>query len=133
MMEEFEITGDESSASDLTRMGRDQRGRVPDAPGQNEEDDADASEEEDAAVAERAKAGPTQSVPPRQDTDFWTWTGPNKLRRTHRVPRLVTFMPASNDCPVDPSKLASNRRTCACNVATRRSLEKHDDWRAPAN
>ena len=63
MMRALEITDDESSASDLARMGRDQRGRVPDVPGQTEEDDADASEMEDAAVAERASSGPTQSVP----------------------------------------------------------------------
>ena len=55
MMREFEITDDESSASDLARMRRDQRGRVPDALGQDEADDADTSEQEDAAVAESQK------------------------------------------------------------------------------
>ena len=133
MMREFEITDDESSASDLARMGRDQRGRVPDVPGQTEEDDADASETEDAAVAEHTSTRTAQPALARPQNDCWVWTGTDKICRYHRRPRLVSFVPTSSDCPVDLNKLSNERRTCAYNIATRRSLEKHDDWRKPGN
>ena len=103
-------------------MGRDQRGRVPDALGQEEADDADTSEPEDSAVAERAKAGSTQSIPQRKD--FWCWTAPDKLCRMHYVPRLVAYTPVRMGCPVDAGKLSDTRRTYAYNLTTRRSVKK---------
>eukprot|EP00959_Pyramimonas_sp_CCMP1952_P438817 9186928-Pyramimonas_sp.AAC.1 len=44
--------------------------------------------------------------------DEWVRQG-QSLKRWHYVPRLVAFMPAIGDCPVDLDKLDDTRRTYA--------------------
>eukprot|EP00959_Pyramimonas_sp_CCMP1952_P346786 7263431-Pyramimonas_sp.AAC.1 len=46
------------------------------------------------------------SFPDRKDT--WTQQG-QSLKRWHFVPRLVTFMPVTSDCPIGPERLDDRR------------------------
>eukprot|EP00959_Pyramimonas_sp_CCMP1952_P354582 7427586-Pyramimonas_sp.AAC.1 len=47
--------------------------------------------------------------------DQWTQHG-QSLKRWDFVPRLVTFIPANTDCPVDPDRLDDRRRIYAINT-----------------
>eukprot|EP00959_Pyramimonas_sp_CCMP1952_P457176 9474441-Pyramimonas_sp.AAC.1 len=61
--------------------------------------------------------------------DPWTQRG-KSLRRWHFVSRLVTFTPISTHCPVDPDRLADQRRTYAINVRHGlTTIDRADNWR----
>ena len=133
----FEVSDSESNASDLARMGRDQRGRVPDA-GQTEH-------KPEIEIAVPAPPQPRHSRKARRQCrepeellaavaqsqsrqDYWTQYG-KKLRRWHLTPRLVTFTPVNTGCPVDPAILDDKRNTFAFNLQLGISVDEHDTWR----
>eukprot|EP00959_Pyramimonas_sp_CCMP1952_P175082 3658717-Pyramimonas_sp.AAC.1 len=60
--------------------------------------------------------------------DQWTQQG-QSLKRWHFVPRLVTFIPANADCPVDPDILDDRRRTYAINIQHGLTVDRTDSWR----
>eukprot|EP00959_Pyramimonas_sp_CCMP1952_P334620 7007369-Pyramimonas_sp.AAC.1 len=51
------------------------------------------------------------------------------LTRYHYVPRLVTFMPAIGDCPVELDKLDDERRTYAVNSQQGLTIDRIGNWR----
>ena len=137
----FEVSDSESNASDLARMGRDQRGRVPDV-GQNE-DKTTTTNEPNIDIAVPAPPQPRHSRKARRQCrepaellaavaqsqsrkDYWTRHG-RKLRRWHLTPRLVTFTPVNTGCPVDD--LDDNRRTFAFNLQLGITADSTDSWR----
>eukprot|EP00959_Pyramimonas_sp_CCMP1952_P089374 1869552-Pyramimonas_sp.AAC.1 len=64
--------------------------------------------------------------------DTWTQQGQN-LKRWHFIPRLVTFMPVTSDCPIDPERLDDRRRTYAINTQQGWTVDRADNWRDEDN
>eukprot|EP00959_Pyramimonas_sp_CCMP1952_P334513 7005457-Pyramimonas_sp.AAC.1 len=60
--------------------------------------------------------------------DQWTQRG-QSLKRWHFVPRLVTFIPANTDCPIDPDWLDDRRRTYAINTQHGLIIDRAGSWR----
>eukprot|EP00959_Pyramimonas_sp_CCMP1952_P332810 6969220-Pyramimonas_sp.AAC.1 len=76
---------------------------------------------------------PSQLTPSKKNArlnkkDHWTQHG-QSLRRWHFVPRLVALTPVTIDCPVDPGRLADQRRTYAINVRHGLTIDRTDNWR----
>eukprot|EP00959_Pyramimonas_sp_CCMP1952_P023204 488184-Pyramimonas_sp.AAC.1 len=59
---------------------------------------------------------------------MWTQRG-QSLKRWHFVLRLVTFMPVSTDCPIDPDRLDDRRRTYAVKTQHGMIIDRTDNWR----
>eukprot|EP00959_Pyramimonas_sp_CCMP1952_P460420 9479817-Pyramimonas_sp.AAC.1 len=60
--------------------------------------------------------------------DHWTQRG-KRLRRWHFAPRLVALTPVNTDCPVDPDRLADQRRTYAIHLHHGLTIDRTDCWR----
>eukprot|EP00959_Pyramimonas_sp_CCMP1952_P394259 8260865-Pyramimonas_sp.AAC.1 len=60
--------------------------------------------------------------------DEWMRQGQSS-KRYHYIPRLVTFMPAIGDCPVEADMLDDYRRTYAVNSQQGLTIDRIDNWR----
>eukprot|EP00959_Pyramimonas_sp_CCMP1952_P069638 1453757-Pyramimonas_sp.AAC.1 len=109
----------EFDASDLSRMRCDE---------QSQPEPVNPEQEEDALGYNLL----IPNLPPAAADNFQKKKGHltqrgNSLRRWHFVPRLVTLTSVNTYCPVDPDRLADQRRTYAIHVRHGLTIDRTDN------